>query len=598
MIEQVIEQVVKQVANNILVEDYLGSKLLVRNLPEINLLTAQKQLDGSIIFDIRDFINFKYELDKKGILNRESSYKAWEKIDGFLKKISRIQDIKLKKNDMPLPLLIKHCPYTDQWPGIYMFLARQFVGNWDVMGCGKTFMALCAFAFLKEHGLAERALVICPNQVKLLWSSEISKHTGFNATIVGNGTKEILFDLGTFVNQDILVVHYDCLLNWTIFSELIKIPVDLIILDEAHYVKNLSALRTKRVLELFKCAKRLTPINQPVKIEQIDMEMVYPSKPFLWCLTGTPVSESPENSFVLLKLLDPNFKISLWQFERFFNIYVDIKVKGRKIRKLVGYKNIEHLKSFFETFSIRRKREELQDMPEKIISDRILIMPEKQFDIYQIVRKGIIEELKKYGKKINISRLENILLRLHQVANHPGILDIEGPSVKHQEILVILDEIISSGGQAIVWCIFRKGAELLLKLLQEANIPVALIYGGTELNEIEQIQNEFETEKIKVIIASIKKMGTGIDFLKKARNAIYLDLPFSYVEYIQSQNRLIRRGVSTSALLIRLIIENTVDDLIRAILDRKQQMVSEIIDSDIKDEDNIEVEVDEVIQGI
>ncbi len=586
--------------SEIIIETAPGTKLKINNLYDIPLLTAQLQRDG-VLFDIRDFPNLKRELDKRGIMDREATEEAWNKITQYNDEILKMQMVKKNRTPMPLPRCIKTTPYLDQWGGIYLFLSRQFVGNWDIMGCGKSFMALCAAGFLKEHGIVEKILIICPNHVKLVWRDEIIKHTTFDFKIIGNGTKDVLFDLGTFINQDILVIHYDCLLNQEIFNELVKMKFDLVILDEAHYIKNISAKRTKKTISLIEGLKRFTPLSSSI-IERAKINVNNKEKVFVWCLTGTPVSERPDNAFTLLKILDPDLKISHWQFEQFFNIYIKIPVKGYKIRKLVGFKNVEHLGSFFELFSIRRRREELQGMPEKIISDRILTLSDRQFDIYQSIRSGVIEELKRFGRKINISRLENILLRLHQVVNHPKILGLDGPSVKHEEILFLLDEILSSNGQVIIWCIFRRGAELLLETLRKNDIKAELLYGGVDIKEMDRIQKDFEAGKVNVIIASIKKMGTGVDFLKKARTAIYLDLPFSFVEYVQSQDRLIRRGIASPALLIRLIINNTIDEVIRSILARKEQIFKNMIEPD-RDQiealrEDSEVSVDEVIQGI
>jgi len=565
------------------------------DLKGLEVLTLKKMNNGYFL-DVRDFLNFKEKLDEMNISEREMTKEAMDLLHDYFNKIERYEEIKtskiLKYSNFAdkISLHIKTQPFIDQIAGINFLLSRQFVGNWDTMGSGKTFMALSAFSILMDKGLVKKGLVVCPNMVKLSWQSEIEKHTDLSYKIVGNGTVVVLSDLEEYEKnpKNLLIIHYDCFIKENIKEALKKMNFDVIIFDEVHLIKNLKTQRTKAVLDFIDYVKRAEPLNG------IDFcEIVKPDKPFIWCFSGTPVSEHPNNAFVLLKILDPNFKINFFQFDRFFNRYITINVKKRLIKKLIGFKNISHLKRYFVPLSIRRTREELVGMPEKIFMDRILEFSEKQQKIYNTVREGVLNELRKLDKRVNLLRLENVLVRLHQVLNHPQILDMTSESIKHDAILFLLEELLQNNQKVIIWFIYRKGGELLYEKLKSLKIPAALIYGGVELEELEKIKDLFEKDKISVILASIKKMGTGIDFLKQARTAIYLDLPFSLVEYMQSQDRIVRRGIFTPAVFIHLIVKNTLDELILSLLRRKTSFLESIVD-----DKDIEVDINEILQQI
>ncbi|MBS7252264.1 MAG: hypothetical protein KIH08_17005, partial [Candidatus Freyarchaeota archaeon] len=110
--------------------------------------------------------------------------------------------------------------------------------------------------------------------------------------------------------------------------------------------------------------------------------------------------------------------------------------------------------------------------------------------------------------------------------------------------------------------------------------------------EVERIRREVEDGKVRVLLCSVAKMGTGVDFLKVFRYAVYMDIPWSFTQYIQSLRGLVRRGVGSSAFVVRLVVERSVDEFLLGLLERKREMFEKAVGEDI------EVSVDEVIERI
>ena len=590
----------------VLVDLYQGDKLRVDNMPSGVWLLSQEQRVGYHLINIRDFNNFKNQLDKLNITDRSLSSAAYNAITVLNDEISEVSRIVHDHDPLDIPPTIKTAPYDDQWPGIHLFLYRQFVTNWDTMGSGKTFMALFAFAKLQELGLAHRMLVICPNHVKKVWEEQIKEHTHFRSLKIGNGTDKVLWDLKTrFNHQDILITHYDMYANEDIRKYIKQLRIDLVVLDEAHMIKNLyggktkktkkdKSQRTRGVLEILQELQRYTPMQAVNNYKITD-----PAKPIIWTLTGTPVSENPSNSYVLLTIVEPYFKISKWTFDNFFNVFIKIPVhikgtpKTIEIRKSIKFRNLDQL-TYFNRFAIRRSRSELTGMPEKIQSDRLVELYPEQRTAYNNIKEKTIKELLVEGKNgmLNKIQVRNILMRLRQIANHPHILKLGSRSVKHDIIESLITELLTDHQKVIVWGVFREGLELLHDQLEKADIKNSILYGGMTNESMDKIQHEFESDNLDVILASIGKMGTGTDYFKRARTAIYLDLPLSFVEYSQSQDRIIRRGVESPGVLIRVMAEGSVDQAIDYMLQNKQELSEAVI------EEHEEVNINEIIHRL
>jgi SNF2 family DNA or RNA helicase len=143
-----------------------------------------------------------------------------------------------------------------------------------------------------------------------------------------------------------------------------------------------------------------------------------------------------------------------------------------------------------------------------------------------------------------------------------------------------------------VWVIFRKGAELLYKLLCDNGYAVGLVYGGSD---VEVVKRRVESGDIRVLVASVKKLGVSVDFLRAFRRAVYVDIPVSFTEYMQSQDRIARRGMGGSVFLHRLVVKDSLDSYICEILRRKEDMVRQV-GAEVDEE--LEVDVDEFLKCI
>lgn len=558
-----------------------------------SLLCVTEVEPDTFMLNYDDFVTFKNKLDLSGnteerFMDQNASnlfdyYLQWE---GFNMNVKNgllndsLKDILSGK--------LKTQPYEDQWTGISYLYYNNFSGNFDTMGIGKTLQALAAFT--AKFGDFCRILVIAPASVLLDFSKEITKHTYLKSLVIPSGRKNAVDFLKKNVNKDwnFLLVNPENLISSSkseiigdLTKHLSKLPFNGIIIDEFHLYKNLSAKRTSAIIYLAQSIRNAD--NEPV--------------PRI-LMTGTPVSESPTNAYVALKILGDTALPPVLQFENFFTVkkkininYIDKRLKRkmtREVDKVVGFKNLDQLRDKMNRLSIRRTKDDLKGFPDKTIVTRSIMMGAKQKAIYNKIKndlKAILEE------KVNIAELlqkNPHAVRLRQVLNHPRIIDEDADSCKYDEIEYLLEEILSDPTQkVIIWTSYRKAVDLIYDTWNE-KYGVMKIYGGVDIDQ--KMADTFNYDpSVRVAACIPAKAGTGVDFLARARTAIYIDRPDSYTLYMQSMDRIHRRVGgdltneldrirSKTATLIFLDVVGSVDELVKDRLADKSDMVDAVTD--------------------
>ncbi len=218
----------------------------------------------------------------------------------------------------------------------------------DDMGLGKTTSTIVA-ALETE---AKRVLIICPASLKINWQREIENYTKRSTYICGSKRYE---------DADFVIVNYDILKNFhdpkdRDNSRVLKSNFDLVIIDEAHYIQNKTAQRTKLINDFVKGVDRL------------------------WLLTGTPMTSRPMNYFNLLELIESPVAANWMAYVvRYCNGY-QFKVGNRKVWNVMGASNLEELRDRTTRQVLRRLKTDVLDLPDKIITPVYLRLKSKEYE--------------------------------------------------------------------------------------------------------------------------------------------------------------------------------------------------------------------------
>lgn len=317
----------------------------------------------------------------------------------------------------------------------------------------------------------------------------------------------------------------------------------MIILDEAHKIKNPKTASAKAIF-------KTTHI------------------PYRLALTGTPAQGKPYDIYSILKFLFPNDFRGFWKFlEEYFIIEEQtIYIKG-KPRTIKTYEKFQpgkdkQLQKLLDTFSTQRKRKDvMQWLPDKFY-ERVRLEPTKE------QRKYLkdLEETYRTEEVITVGTLDRII-RYRQICLDPGLLGLPGKSPKtewiHQYIKDYPDEQI---------IIFSKFTSYLCRLAEDLPTTWALLIGSTTAKQRGQFIKDFQAGKFQVFLINIDAGKEAIT-LDAASTTIFTDKypPIGSIE--QAEDRFVastKDKAHKAHKIIELCMKGTFDEQIYKLLELRK----------------------------
>ncbi|MXY47661.1 MAG: DEAD/DEAH box helicase [Gemmatimonadetes bacterium] len=428
------------------------------------------------------------------------------------------------------------------------FLVRQRCGILAFeQGLGKTLTAIEAFLKLRHQNRAEHMLVLCPNSLKRTWSREIREFAPTLTVRIIEGSARTRRALLANVFEDVVIINYEAARGEIApIRALMRRLHPVLVLDESHYVKSRYSLTSVS-------ARYLAPLAD-----------------FRWLLTGTPVTNSPSDIHTQIGLVT-NDNI-LGPYDVFMIDYGDATENPILQEKLA---------SRISTYLLRRTKEECLDLPAKTFVDIYVPLPPWQRELYCDTRDGIVRDVSSMdGEEFQAfaSTAFTRLLRLSQIASNPALVNPEEKRepAKFEELDRMLHELIGScGRKVILWSYYVRTIEDLVERYQ--HYGVVSLYGGTPTDERQDIVQSFQSDgKVNLLIANPAAAGTGFT-MTAATYAIYETLNWRYDLYAQSQDRNHRIGQELGVTYLRLIAEDTLDEVVVQALERKAEMARRIV---------------------
>jgi SNF2 family DNA or RNA helicase len=478
---------------------------------------------------------------EKLLCESEKAYHIWGRITDsdnlhafWIPKAAIIQEEK------KLNRIVDYSPYDSRPPmehqkeAVEKLLANNKFILADDMGLGKTTAAVIGAL---ESG-AKKILIVCPASLKLNWEREIKNYTD-RRTLVVEGRKWG----STF---DFYIINYDILKNFHTTdnsedSEAYKLIMnegfDLAIVDEAHYIANATAQRTKLLNDI--------------------LSMI----PKVWLLTGTPMTSRPINYFNLLSIVDSPLALNWQSYVRRYCAGYQFTVKGRKIWNTSGSSNLDELRERTKNLVLRRMKNDILDLPEKIIAPVYLELKNTFYD-------EELEEFMRISKenktKENISVTLNRLMRIRQ------LIAVE----KVPYTCELIDKFIEQGKKVIVLTNFTMSLDMIHEKYKKNSVTLD---GRMHKDKRQENVDRFQTDdKVKVFIGNIKAAGVGIT-LTAAEVVIMNDLSFVPSDHAQGEDRAYRYGQKNSVLVYYPIFDNTIERQVYNILQKKKKDIDQVM---------------------
>lgn len=380
-------------------------------------------------------------------------------------------------------------------------------------GTGKTKMLLDA---LIKDGATE-ALIICPAFLVSNWRAEAEKW-GCQA--------------------ELRVMSYD---GFRRYYKTVK-AYSHVIVDEAHFVRTLNALRTKALKEY---VLRYNPS-------------------FLWFATATPVIKSADNMYSILRMLKPDSFKSVGKFREMFCFK---KVNRFSFSGYEYYGCKDNFRPFIEeNFNlITLPKETVLNLPEKRYESIRIDVPAKHYlnnlklSVDEVVKK--LEEGGGTGDHIATVRRELGLAKV------PVCIEFIKSKIEDARLF---DE--GRSNNVVIWCHHIEVAELL-----KQKMPIDyLITGATSMAKRQEVVEAFQSEKNKTLVCTIGAMGVGVT-LTSSSLMFFIEKPYLYADLKQAEDRLHRIGQDRNIDIFSFVANKTIDEGIEKVLRLRKGMHNDFV---------------------
>ena len=419
----------------------------------------------------------------------------------------------------------------------------------DEMGLGKTIQMITLFQSIKGEKDSDPALVVCPASLVYNWKEEIARFAPGLKTEVLVGhvqqRKEMLSLIGKEEQADVYVTSYDVLKRDIAAYD--SIQFEIIVLDEAQYIKNRAAAVTKSV-KVLRSKHR-------------------------FALTGTPIENRLSELWSIFDFLMPGFLYAENEFTEKFDV---------PITRLQDAAATSRLKSMVSPFILRRlKADVLKDLPAKLEEVRYAYLDDVQRKVYdaQVVKiRKLIGQMGRDGK----DRMKVLaeLTRIRQICCDPSLLfsDYDGESAKRELCMELIKNALDGGHRVLLFSQFTSMLELLEEDLKKRKIEYYKITGSTPKEERLREAHLFnETAERDLFLVSLKAGGTGLN-LTGADMVIHYDPWWNMAAQNQATDRAHRIGQSRQVTVFRLIAKDTIEEKILDLQEKKRDLANAILE--------------------
>lgn len=409
----------------------------------------------------------------------------------------------------------------------------------DEMGLGKTIQALAAMAHLYAENPRSRFLIVCPASVLINWCRETVKFSDVTPYLLHGARRKETFAAWK-ENGGAAVTNYENM-GWVAQEINDRMHLDLLVIDEAHYIKNPRALRTKRIRALEDESERIV------------------------LMTGTPLENHVDEMCELIGFVKP-------------------ELVG-EIRKFAGLRQAPAFREMLASAYLRRRREDvLEELPPLTIENEWCSMTQQDRDAYAAAA---------------IDRNFTSMRRVSFLQEDPRT------SSKALRLVELCDQACSEGRKVVIYSYFRETLRKVVEMLgeditaaasheessgseintftaesagrtenkgaEDAHIFIGEITGSTPVEERQAVIDRFaDAAGGSVLVCQIQAGGTGLN-IQAASVVVFCEPQIKPSLTRQALSRVYRMGQVRTVLVFHLLCEDTVDEAVMKILDTKQE---------------------------
>ncbi|MCK3768400.1 DEAD/DEAH box helicase [Microbacterium aerolatum] len=440
----------------------------------------------------------------------------------------------------------------------------------DEPGLGKTAQSVLAASIADAYPL----LVVVPNVVKMNWAREVERWTPQRrATVIqGDGT-----DIDAFA--DVFIVNYEILdrhLSW-----LGSIGLQGMVVDEAHFIKNLSSQRSQNVLALASRIRERT--RDPLMMALTGTPLINDVEDFdaIWRFLGWTTGDKPGAE--LMEKLDatgftPADKAFYGEARDAVISMGIVRRKKKDVAADLPDKLIADLPVQLDDEFGRGIRQAERELGERLAAkyrriieargDRGLAEGEIDDDIVRLVATGELEESRAAG-----TGGDNVFTMVRKIGQAKAVLAADYAAQLQRSV-----------GKVVF---FAKHIDVMDQAeahFAASGIRYVSIRGDQTTPARQQAIDDFNgDEGVGVAVCSLTAAGVGLN-LQTASNVVLAELSWTAAEQTQAIDRVHRIGQDEPVTAWRIIAAHTIDTKIAELIDQKQGLAARALDGESVDE--------------
>ncbi len=451
-------------------------------------------------------------------------------------------------------------PYPYQLEGIAYGLSRKRIFIGDEPGLGKTLQSIG----IVDTANAYPCLVICPSSLKINWQREFEKFTDKRALVLDNATRTTWPYLLRMQMHHVAIVNYESLRKYFVWDvqgsrsgfrlkDVVFTPdtqlFRSVIIDESHRVKDATAQQT------------------------IFTKGICTGKPYVICLSGTPVVNRPEDLVSQLSIMN-----RLIEFGGKSKFLADFGTEDSDLALLSS--------QLYDRCLIRREKAKvLTQLPAKTRSDLYVDISNRPE--YDLAASDLAEYLRQYQEctERDIRRK----MRMEALVRFMTLRSIAARG-KVKQAIDFVRVFLASGKPLILFCSLHD----IVNELKQAFPEAVTVTGRDSMVSKQAAVDSFQQGRSQLIICSIKAAGVGLT-LTASSNVAFVELPWTYADCCQCEDRAHRIGQRDNVTCYYLLGRSTIDHALYRIIHRKKSIANEIMASsdDIPEDEQY---FDELIQ--
>lgn len=497
------------------------------------------------------------KLDTMAMIRFKAAIGELDKFAGSKKLLDKLRDRTEFQKEVQAPTLtnsqLSLRSYQEEGYGWMWWLHANGLSGLlaDEMGLGKTHQTMALLVAIKNTKKDAKFLVISPTTVLDHWLDKIEAFAPSLGPIRYHGLKRQSLLSGLGKTQHTVLSSYGVVMRD--ISQLGEVDWDVVVLDEAHFVKNNDTATYRAVCNL-KSRSR-------------------------FCLSGTPMENHLGELKAVFDFLLPGY---LGSDDYFRRNWLQPISSGVSVGQEMSLQKLIH------PFKMRRTKDlVLKDLPEKVEDIRHCTLSDEQQSMYKqtmdLKVRPLMEIVKDESKAVPFLHVFSILTLLKQICDHPSVLRGRNTWREHQSgkfelFKELILEALESGHKIVVYSQYLEMLGIISEYLKSESIDHEVLTGSTT-NRGKVIERFQGDPNCKVFCASLLAGGVGID-LTAANVVIHYDRWWNASKENQATDRVHRIGQNRNVQVLKLVTRDTLEERIDQLIKKKQALFEKFLDQD------------------